>query len=120
MTGGDAAITTKVPAAGHVKWYKKHLESGPHTVSLLSRVKATKAILCFSLSHSLFYKYTPHLVNLLPPVSTLAIFHFSFNVCQISSPIHHFAFSFFKTSWSWGGKKIGRSDERTSSCTIFK
>ena len=94
MTGGDAAITTEVTAAGHVKWCKKHRESGPHYVPLLSRVKATMAILCFSLSQSLFNKYTPPLVNLLPPVSIQNIFQITFIVYQKIDLIIHFAFFF--------------------------
>lgn len=103
MTGGDAAITTEVTAAAHVKWYKKHLESGPHYVPPLSRVKATTAILCFSLSQSLFNKYSPHLVTLLPPVSIQNIFQISLIVYQKIDLIIHFAF-FFKHGGGRGEK----------------
>ena len=70
---------------------KNHLEYGPHDILLLSRVKATTTILCFAASHSLFHKYTPHLVNLLPPVSTQNIFQISSNVYQKTDLIMHFA-----------------------------
>lgn len=87
-----AAITTEVAAAGHVKWCKKASGIQPHDVPLLSRVKATTTILCFAGSQSLFHKYTPHLVNLLPPVSTQNIFQILPNVYQKTELIMHFAF----------------------------
>lgn len=96
MTGGDTAITTNVAAAGPANGCQKHLESSLYPFYPEEKLQRE---FCFSIPQFLFHKYTPLLVNLIPPGSALNVFLLSFNINHnksFSLPLTHNLSSFWK------------------------